>query len=67
MGVDGDEMALVRLVRQARDEAAAVADLEAAAALWRQARAAQCALAHLPGEQLREVLRLQRTEVGGPA
>ncbi|MBT9257708.1 hypothetical protein KMZ32_06150 [Phycicoccus sp. MAQZ13P-2] len=51
---------LAQLVRDARDEGAAVADLGAAAARLQRAWAAQRQLAALPGEQLREVLRLQR-------
>ncbi len=58
MGSDGVDLA--RLVREARDEGAAVADLEAAASRLQRAWAAQRALGALPGDQLREVLRLQR-------
>ena len=67
MSVETDEVERARLVREARDEGAAVADLEAAAARLQRARAAQRALSRLPGEQLRAALRLQRTPSGGSA
>ena len=54
---------LARLVREARDEEAAVADLEGCLARLHRARAAQTALALLPAEQLRAALRLRRAEL----
>ena len=56
---------LAALVRQARDEDAAVADLEGCLQRLRRARAAQSALAHLPAEQLRAVLQVRRTDLDG--
>lgn len=59
---------LARLVREARDEDAAVAALEGCLQRLRQARAARTALAGLPAEQLRTALRLRRTDLErGPA
>lgn len=63
-----DEQDLARLVSQARDEQAAVADLEGCVQRLRRARAAQSRLATLPAEQLRVVLQRGRADVeAGPA
>lgn len=56
-----DDLELQRLLREAHDEAAAVAGLEDSLERLRRARAAQTALAGLPAEQLREALRMRRT------
>lgn len=60
-----DDLELQRLLREAHDEAAAVADLESGLQRLRRARAAQTALAGLPAEQLREALRLRRAALAG--
>lgn len=62
-----DDLELARLVREAHDEAAAVAGLEDSLDRLRRARAAQTALAALPAERLREALRLRRAAVAGGA
>lgn len=62
---DTDDLA--RLVREARDEDAAVADLEGCLLRLRRARAAKTTLAGLPAEQLRSALRLRRADLGGGA
>lgn len=56
----GDDLDLARLVREAHDEAAALAGLEDNLDRLRRARAAQTALAGLPADQLREALRMRR-------
>lgn len=58
-----DDQDLVRLVREAHDEAAALAGLEDNLDRLRRARAAQTALAGLPADQLREALRMRRDNV----
>jgi thioredoxin-like negative regulator of GroEL len=58
-----DEMELARLVRAARDEDAAVADLEACLGRLHRARAAQSALAALPADQLRTALTRRRADL----
>ncbi len=60
-----DDLELQRLLREAHDEAAAVAGLEDSLERLRRARAAQAALAGLPDEQLREALRMRRTALAG--
>lgn len=55
---------LARLVHEARDEDAAVAELEGCLRRLRRARAAQTTLATLPPEQLRAALRIRRLELG---
>jgi UDP-N-acetylmuramyl tripeptide synthase len=60
-----DDLELQRLLREAHDEGAAVADLEDSLERLRRARAAQTALAVLPAEQLREALRMRRTALAG--
>ncbi|MEO3936749.1 hypothetical protein V3N99_08310 [Dermatophilaceae bacterium Soc4.6] len=63
-----DDHDLARLVREARDEDAAVADIEGCRARLQRARAAQSALAALPAEQLRTALRMRRADLdAGPA
>lgn len=62
-----DDIELARLLRDARDEAAAVAGLEACVDRLRRARDAQAALASLPADQLRAALRLRRTDLAGRA
>jgi len=62
-----DDLELARLVREAHDEAAAVAGLEDSLDRLRRARAAQTALAALPAERLREALRLRRAAAAGGA
>jgi len=54
-----------RLVREARDEDAAIADLEGCMRRLLRARDAKTALAGLPAEQLRAALHLRRTELEG--
>ena len=54
---------LERLVREARDEDAAMADLEGCVQRLMRARDAKTALAGLPAEQLRAALRMRRTEL----
>jgi hypothetical protein len=56
---------LARLVREARDEDAAVAELEGCVQRLRRAREAKTTLATLPAEQLRAALQLRRVELGG--
>jgi hypothetical protein len=56
---------LARLVREARDEDAAVAELEGCVQRLRRAREAQTTLATLPAEQLRAALRMRRGDLGG--
>lgn len=56
------DLDLARLVREARDEDSAVADLEGCVQRLGRARAAKAALAALPPEQLRAVLALRREE-----
>lgn len=58
-----DDLDLARLVREAHDEAAALAGLEDNLDRLRRARAAQTALAGLPADQLREALRLRRHDL----
>jgi len=60
-----DDPELERLLREANDEAAAVAGLEESLGRLRRARAAQTALAVLPAEQLRAALRMRRADLGG--
>lgn len=55
---------LARLVRDARDEDAAVAALEGCMQRLRRARDAKTALATLPAEQLRVALQMRRVELG---
>lgn len=55
---------LARLVREARDEDAAVADIEGCLDRLRRARQARAVLAGLPAEQLRTALRMRRAELG---
>jgi len=63
---DNDELA--RLLREARDEDAAVADLEGCLQRLHRARDAKSALATLPAEQLRTALQMRRADLGsGPA
>jgi len=52
-------------VREARDEDAAIADLEGCMRRLLRARDAKTALAGLPAEQLRAALHLRRTELEG--
>ena len=54
---------LARLVREARDEDAAMADLEGCVQRLMRARDAKTALAGLPADQLRAALRMRRTEL----
>ena len=54
---------LERLVREARDEDAAMADLEGCVQRLMRARDAKTALAGLPADQLRAALRMRRTEL----
>ena len=56
---------LARLVHEARDEDAAVVDLQGCLRRLHRARAAKTALALLPAEQLRDVLRLRRADLDG--
>jgi hypothetical protein len=56
---------LERLVREAHDEDAAVADLEGCLQRLQRARQAKTTLAHLPADQLRTVLQLRRRDLGG--
>lgn len=56
---------LARLVREARDEDAAVTELEECVQRLMRARHAKTTLAALPAEQLRAVLQLRRTQLGG--
>lgn len=56
---------LYRLVREARDQDAALAELQGCVQRLRRARAAQTALARLPADQLRAVLQSLRAELGG--
>ncbi len=56
---------LERLVREAHDEDAAVADLEGCLQRLQRARQAQTTLAHLPADQLRAVLQMRRRDLGG--
>lgn len=58
-----DEMDLAQLVREAHDEAAALAGLEDNLDRLRRARAAQSALAGLPADQLRRALRMRRDDL----
>jgi len=60
-----DNPDLARLVREARDEDAAVSDLEGCVQRIRRAREAKTALAGLPAEQLRAVLEMRRLDLGG--
>lgn len=63
MTTDPVDLDLARLVREARDEDSAVADLQGCVSRIARARAAKAALASLPAEQLREVLRMGRAEL----
>ena len=56
---------LERLVREAHDEDAAVADLEGCLQRLQRARQAKTTLAHLPADQLRTVLQMRRRDLGG--
>ena len=56
---------LARLVREAHDEDAAVADLDGCLQRLRRARQAQTVLATLPADQLRAVLQMRRRDLGG--
>lgn len=56
---------LTRLVREARDEDAAVVELEGCVRRLQRARQARTELAALPAEQLRNVLRLRRADLEG--
>lgn len=60
-----DDLELQRLLREAHDEAAAVAGLEDNLERLRRAWAAQTALAGLPAEQLREALAMRRAALAG--
>ena len=60
-----DDPELTRLLREARDEAAAMAGLEENVDRLRRARAAQTVLAGLPPEQLRAALRMRRADLEG--
>ena len=59
---DNDELA--RLLREARDEDAAVADLENCVQRLHRARDAKSVLSTLPAEQLRTALQMRRTDLG---
>jgi len=54
---------LERLVREARDEDAAMAELEGCVRRLLRARDAKTALAGLPADQLRAALQLRRIEL----
>lgn len=56
---------LERLVREAHDEDAAVADLEGCLQRLHELRQVKTTLAHLPADQLRTVLRMRRRDLGG--
>ena len=56
---------LYRLVREARDQDAALAELQGCVQRLRRARAAQTAPARLPADQLRAGLQSLRAELGG--
>ena len=58
-----DNPDLERLVREARDEDAAMAELEGCVQRLLRARDAKTALAGLPGEQLRAALQMRRIEL----
>ncbi len=56
---------LARLVREARDEDAAVAALEGCLQRLHRTRAAKTTLTGLPAEQLRTVLQIRRADLDG--
>jgi hypothetical protein len=58
-----DNPDLERLVREARDEDAAMAELEGCVQRLLRARDAKTALAGLPAEQLRAALHMRRIEL----
>ncbi|GIG23311.1 hypothetical protein Cch01nite_40350 [Cellulomonas chitinilytica] len=60
-----DELEIRQLLRDARDEAAAVAGIEDGVARLRRARDAQSALAQLPPDRLRAAIELRRIELDG--